>query len=91
VPSGDTPSIVTTGLPIAVAAGMLHERTARPSTCTVQAPHCPMAAAEFRARQADVIAYDPQQGRLRIGIDAVYAPFDDQVERHAFVLRVGEL
>ena len=66
---------------------MLHERTARPSTCTVQ----PDAAAEFRACQADVIAYDPQQGRLRIGIDAVCSPVDDQVERHAFVLRVGKL
>ena len=51
----------------------------------------PDAAAEFRACQADVIAYDPQQGRLRIGIDAVCASVDDQVERHAFVLRVGEL
>jgi hypothetical protein len=51
----------------------------------------PDAAAEFRACQADMIAYDPQQGRLRIGIDAVCAPVDDQVERHAFVLRVGAL
>jgi hypothetical protein len=41
------------------------------------------AAAEFCARQPDVVTNDPQQRRLRIGIDAVLAPVDGQVERHA--------
>ena len=54
---------------MAVDAGTLHERTARPSTCTRAGAALPDAAAEFRAGQADVIADDPQQGRLRIGID----------------------
>ena len=42
VPSGETPSIVATGLPIASDAGTLQERIARPSTCSVHAPHWPM-------------------------------------------------
>src|SRR5262245_32660668 len=32
--------MVVIGLPTAAATGITHERTALPSTCTVQAPHC---------------------------------------------------
>ena len=41
------------------------------------------AAAEFRAGQADVVTDDPQERRLWIGIEAMHAPVDGQVERHA--------
>jgi hypothetical protein len=39
--------MVRIGLPTAVEAGTLHERMARPSMCTVQAPHCPMPQLNF--------------------------------------------
>src|SRR6185436_19796711 len=40
-PSVLSPSMVVTLLPCAVRIGVWHERTARPSTCTVHAPHRP--------------------------------------------------
>src|SRR5262245_49032377 len=40
VPLVASPSIVVMRLPTAAATGNTHERTALPSTCTVQAPHC---------------------------------------------------
>src|SRR5207248_6728242 len=39
-PSGCKPSIVVIFLPAACATVVWHERTALPSRCTVQAPHC---------------------------------------------------
>src|SRR5262249_29883775 len=42
----------------------------------------PDAAAELRARQPDVIADHPQQGRLRIGIDRMSRSVNVQIERH---------
>src|SRR6266481_3980147 len=43
--SGDStpisPSSVRISLPVERETGRVHERTARPSTSTVQAPHCP--------------------------------------------------
>src|SRR5262245_29139899 len=42
----------------------------------------PDAAAEFRAGQADVVTDDPQQRRLRIGIDVMDPSVDGQVEWH---------
>src|SRR5437764_418393 len=42
------------------------------------------AAAELCARQADVIADDPQQWRLRIGIDVMPHSIYVQIERHTF-------
>src|ERR1039458_1439014 len=37
-----SPSIVVTCLPLAMDTGVTQERTARPSRCTVHAPHCAM-------------------------------------------------
>src|SRR5450830_1051314 len=41
-PSGDKPSMVVMADASTETIGVMHERTARPSTCTVQAPHRPM-------------------------------------------------
>jgi hypothetical protein len=42
----------------------------------------PDAAAELRARQAEVIADDPQQRRLRVGIDGFSLSVYVKIERH---------
>src|SRR3989441_5976761 len=44
---GDSPSIVVTRFPAAAATGITHDRTAVPSRCTVQAPHCAMPHPNF--------------------------------------------
>src|SRR5215469_11487169 len=41
-PRSDSPSIVVTLRPATAEVGVTHERTAAPSTCTVQAPHTAM-------------------------------------------------
>src|SRR5207244_7717755 len=42
-----SPSIVVTRFPAAAATGITHDRTAVPSRCTVQAPHCAMPHPNF--------------------------------------------
>ena len=39
--------MVRIGLPMAVEAGTLQERTGRPATCSVHAPHWPMPQLNF--------------------------------------------
>src|SRR5262249_61403735 len=41
------PSIVLTRLPTTAATGVMQERVALPSTCTVHAPHCAMPQPYF--------------------------------------------
>ena len=57
--------MVVTFLPAAAETGVWHERTGWPSRCTVQAPHRRHAAAELGAGQAELVAQDPQQRRVR--------------------------
>ena len=52
LPSGDTPSIVVTCLPTAVDAGTLHDRIARPSTCTVHVDGRAVRSCSVPARTA---------------------------------------
>jgi hypothetical protein len=57
-------------LPIA-DTGSRHENTARSSTITVHAPHCPRATAEFSTVQLQRIAQCLEQRRGRIDIEFV--------------------
>ena len=47
-------------------SGVTQERTASPSTCTVQAPHCAEPAAEARAVQAKIVAQHVEQRHRRV-------------------------
>jgi hypothetical protein len=45
----------------------------------------PDSAAELGAGQPDVIANDPQQRRLWVGINGMSRSVDDKIERHTSV------
>src|SRR2546426_8894405 len=47
MPSRSSPSIVVIRFPSCIAAKVMQERTRRPSTCTVHAPHSPRSHAFF--------------------------------------------
>ena len=53
--------------PAPARSAATHERTASPSTCTVQAPQAADAAAELGAGQVEHVAQRPQQRQRRIG------------------------
>ena len=61
--------MVVTCWPATEEIGVMQERVAWPSMCTVQAPHCADAAAEFGAVQADDLADRPEQGHVGIGVE----------------------
>src|ERR1051325_1001578 len=67
----DRPSMVVILRPPASLSGNEQDRTAPPSTCTVQAPH---------AGQPEMVADDPQERRARIGIDRRGAAIDGELD-----------
>ncbi len=68
--------MVVISAPSTLPIGTEQERIACPLTCTVQAPHCGDAAAEFRAGQPDLLAQDPEKRRLALDIELMRGPVD---------------
>ena len=56
------PSIVVTSRPSAIAASVRQERTRRPSSSTVQAPHWPWSQPFLVPVSAEVLAQRIEQG-----------------------------
>ena len=77
------PSIVVTSRPSRVAVSVRHERTRRPSTSTVQAPHWPWSQPFLRAGESERLAQGIEQHHA--GIDVERSPravdFQDNLDR----------
>ena len=78
--SSPSPSTVTTSARPTLASGVTHERTARPPSVTVQAPHCCRAAAELRPVELQIVAQHVEQRRVRVGGDAARRAVDRERE-----------
>ncbi len=68
--------MVTMLRPSSPAAGAAHERIARPSRSTVQAPHCATPAAVLGTRQPELVAQHPQKRHVAVEIDRVRGAVD---------------
>jgi hypothetical protein len=61
--------MVVTALPAASLTATLHERTALPSTWTLQAPQAAMPQPNFGAGQPQLLAQRPEQRRVGFGLE----------------------
>src|ERR1700752_4274994 len=61
-------------LPSAAATGMMHERTALPSTCTVQAPHCATPQPYFVPVRPTCSRIAPNRGALGFPVTSGVLP-----------------
>ena len=60
--------MVVTSSPSCMTASVRQELIRRPSTITVQAPHCPMVAALFRAGQSKMLTEGIEQRRSIVDV-----------------------
>jgi hypothetical protein len=72
--------MVVIGLPAVAVAGVRQERTGLPSSRTVQAPHWPSPQPYLVPGQVQPIAQSGQQALVRVGLDAVAAAVDQELE-----------
>ena len=70
--------MVTTSAPCACAASTLHDFTARPSTCTVHAPHCAVSQPTCVPVRPQVVAQELDEQRARIDVRADGLAVDGQ-------------
>ena len=78
-----SPSMVVTRRPASAETGSRQERSGAPSTCTVQAPQKPRAAAELGAGQACMVAQVPQQRHLAVAGEFPIGAIDCEADAHA--------
>src|SRR5262249_19088517 len=89
VPSADSPSSVVTCLLATVETGVWQERMARPSRCTVHAPHSPAPQPNlvpFRLRTSRI---NPEQQHVRGDIDGRGLSVDSERESHVETPQLG--
>jgi len=76
--SMDNPSMVVMLVCATALMGTTHERTGRPSICTVQGPAQPCAAPELRTGQTKMVTQDPQKRRIAANDDGLLPTVDGQ-------------